>query len=277
MEFINIMAAFENEPPDYDYVLPGGFVAGTVGTLVAPGGTGKSFLALQASATVCCPEFDSLKLNIDRAGRVLYLVLEDPRTALLQRLHALGKLMTQPQQRIVDAGLRLAPLLGAGVDLMKVKWRQEILGACEDKTRLIVIDTLSRSHCLDENSNGDMSHFISTLETIAVESGAAILLVHHTSKSMALNGRGDEQQASRGASALTDNPRWQGYVVGMSTEDADCFGIEAGERSWYVRFGVTKKNYSSPFSERWYKRSQGGILVPVELEKKQGKSGKRYV
>lgn len=43
---LDIMAAFTNEPPELDFIWPG-FLAGTVGALVAPGATGKSFLLLK--------------------------------------------------------------------------------------------------------------------------------------------------------------------------------------------------------------------------------------
>lgn len=43
---LDIMAAFTNEPPELDFIWPG-FLAGTVGALVAPGATGKSFFALE--------------------------------------------------------------------------------------------------------------------------------------------------------------------------------------------------------------------------------------
>ena len=39
---IDVLAAFECEPPVLDFIWPG-FLAGTVGALVAPGATGKSF------------------------------------------------------------------------------------------------------------------------------------------------------------------------------------------------------------------------------------------
>lgn len=45
---INIMKAFQQEPPQLDFIWPG-FLAGTVGALVAPGATGKSFWALEAA------------------------------------------------------------------------------------------------------------------------------------------------------------------------------------------------------------------------------------
>lgn len=47
---LDIMAAFTNEPPELDFIWPG-FLAGTVGALVAPGATGKSFFALEGAPT----------------------------------------------------------------------------------------------------------------------------------------------------------------------------------------------------------------------------------
>uniref|UniRef100_UPI0027E46466 AAA family ATPase n=2 Tax=Pseudomonadota TaxID=1224 RepID=UPI0027E46466 len=48
---IDLRAAFENEPPALDFIWPG-FLAGTVGALVAPGATGKSFWALEAAMAI---------------------------------------------------------------------------------------------------------------------------------------------------------------------------------------------------------------------------------
>lgn len=50
---IDLRAAFENEPPALDFIWPG-FLAGTVGALVAPGATGKSFWALEAAMAIAC-------------------------------------------------------------------------------------------------------------------------------------------------------------------------------------------------------------------------------
>ncbi len=50
---IDVLAAFECEPPVLDFIWPG-FLAGTVGALVAPGATGKSFWALEAAMSIAC-------------------------------------------------------------------------------------------------------------------------------------------------------------------------------------------------------------------------------
>lgn len=60
---IDISQAFEVLPPPIDFIWPG-FIAGTVGALVAPGATGKSYWALQAAMSVAChvPDGDLFKV-----------------------------------------------------------------------------------------------------------------------------------------------------------------------------------------------------------------------
>jgi hypothetical protein len=50
-EFIDVADCFLTEPQPLDFVLPG-FLAGTVGGLVSPGGVGKSTFALLASIAI---------------------------------------------------------------------------------------------------------------------------------------------------------------------------------------------------------------------------------
>lgn len=89
---IDIENAFENEPPVLDFIWPG-FLAGTVGALVAPGATGKSYFSLEAAMSIACSVSggDLLDIVPVRSGRVVYMAGEDPATALLQRIYAIGQ------------------------------------------------------------------------------------------------------------------------------------------------------------------------------------------
>ena len=58
----------------------------------------------------------------------------------------------------------------------------------------------------------------------------------------------------------------------MSKEEAKLLGeLGAGQavgedkRGYYVRFSVPKNNYGEPIPDRWFKRDQGGVLLPIEL------------
>ena len=90
-----------------------------------------------------------------------------------------------------------------------------------------------------------MARVICQLERIGQETGAAVLYLHHTSKSAALDGHGDLQQASRGASSLVDNGRFCANLICITKEEADKLlddGRAIGEenRKRYVRYEVSK-------------------------------------
>ena len=148
--------------------------------------------------------------------------------------------------------------------------------------RLIVLDTLSRIHDRDENSNGDMAKLVATLEHIAARTGASVLYLHHVSKGSAREGQTDQQQAARGASALIDNARWCGFVAKMTEDEAKSLSDRAYDRQpigkdrrgFFVRFGVSKQNYDATPHDQWYQRRDGGVLLPVELLDAKQDSGK---
>lgn len=277
----DIMRAFSSPPQALDFVL-NGFISGTVGSLISPGGSGKSFFALEAAMAVSCsvPGGDLLGLKPPHHGPVMYLSAEDPESVILHRIHALGKHLKTDAQESIAQNLRIETMLGKRLDILDEKKLERIVDYCHG-TRLAVFDTLTRIHTLDENSNGDMSRIIATLEYVATETGAAILFLHHTSKA---GGRdfGTDQSASRGASVLVDNIRWSGFLRKMTESESEDYSDNRIDRSpindrrgFFVRFGVGKQNYSEIQYDKWFKRGDGGVLLPVELkEARKNKQGK---
>ncbi|KCU98762.1 helicase RepA family protein, partial [Pseudomonas syringae] len=216
-----------------------------------------------------------------KAGRVVYYAGEDPEPALIGRIHSIGKHLGQEARETIVENLMVMPIMGKLMDVMKNRQRAEIIQYCEG-ARLIVLDTLSRIHTLDENSNGEMARLVATLEQIAAITGASVLYLHHVSKGSARDGQTDQQQASRGASALVDNVRWCGFIAKMTDKEAEIRSDRAfdrqpiGEdrRGLFVRFGVSKQNYARASKERWYMQHGGGVLLPVDLLDAKQESGK---
>ncbi|MBZ7458439.1 AAA family ATPase [Klebsiella michiganensis] len=286
---IDLRAAFEQEPPVLDFIWPG-FLAGTVGALVAPGATGKSFWALEAAMSVACAATvesrmaggDLVGLAPAKAGRVVYYAGEDPEPALIGRIHSIGKHLGQGARETIIENLMVMPIMGKLMDVMNDSKKAEIIEQCEG-ARLIVMDTLSRIHTLDENSNGDMARLVARLEEIAAITKASVLYLHHVSKGSTRDGQSDRQQAVRGASALVDNPRWCGFVVKMTDKEAqnhtdrvyDQQPIGEDRRKFFVRFGVSKQNYAEIDDDLWYQRHEGGVLLPVKLLDVKLDGGKR--
>lgn len=285
MDQLDIIAAFTTTPPPQDFVLPG-FLAGSVGALVAPGSTGKSMLALQLACAVASesPGANTTGLRITAHGPVLYLNLEDPPAEVQRRLHALGQHFDMATRESVAESLRMVPRMGLPTDVMNTKFfERELLPAAEG-CRLVIIDTLSRAHGCDENDNGAMSRVVARLEQVVRKTGASVLFLHHTSKAAALAGQGGMAQAARGASALTDNARWCGNLIKMTTEEAGKLLAPGGYRTigteragFYVRYEIGKQNYGQVQSGAWYERTAGGILQRVELSDRSAGRGGRDV
>jgi hypothetical protein len=253
---------FTREKVLSDFVLPG-FIAGTVGALIAPGSTGKSMLAMElaalvAGANVLGPDFGQLKI-----GDVLILAVEDPANELYNRWTDLGARL-DPQQRKAGDRVRIVPMLGHRFDIMRDECFDALMQACNGK-RLLILDTLRRIHCLDENDGGDMAQVIGRLEEIAAATGCAILFLHHTGKSATLNGQGDQQQASRGSTVLVDNIRYQMFMAGLTDDELKACGIDQESKKFFVRMGVSKQNYGAKIGDVYLRRTDGGILVPAEF------------
>lgn len=262
---IDILQAFEQTPPPLDFVLPG-LLAGTVGGIVSPGGAGKSMLALELSILVATGhDLSGFSGGVQRhTGRVCFLAAEDPQIALQHRLHALGQHLNGDQREQVAESIEIQPLAGEACDLLASDWAahvEQLATGC----RIMFLDTLRRFHQLDENDSGQMAHLIGVLEGIAKRTGCAMVFLHHASKSAAMNGQGDMQQASRGSSVLVDNVRWQMYMAGASKDEAKRLDIDEEMRGFFVRTGVSKQNYGAAVADVWMRRAEGGVLLPAEL------------
>jgi len=268
---IDILKCYQTEPQPRDYVLPG-MMPGTVGSIVSPGGQGKSILALMLAHLVAGGT-DLLNLGTFPTGRVIYLSAEDSEDIIHERLHCIGSKLDTGQREKCSRWIHAEDLTKITPDLINgelaKEWRKEV-ERLASQSRLLLLDTLRSFHSADENNSQAMAVLIGHLRAIAARTGCSIIFLHHSSKALAVNGQGDLQQASRGSSVLTDNIRWQAYLAGMTNEESEKLADYDGQpiaedRGYYVRFGISKQNYGSPFTEKWFRRGKGGILEPVSL------------
>lgn len=268
---LNLLEVMHTTQAEFDFVLPG-MLAGTVGSLVSPGGVGKSFFALQLALLVGTGH-DLLGLDHPvKIGRVAMLCLEDPEDALRHRIHALGKYLPPEVRAKMHEQVQIFALLGKKTNIFDPPFFGWVQQAARG-TRLVIIDTLRRVHSEDENDAAKMSDLLARLEQIAEQERCAILFLHHTTKNAALGGQTDVQQASRGSSVLTDNIRWQSYLAVMTDGEASKHGVQKDERRRHVRFGVSKQNYGPPLDELWLERGQGGVLGPSTIRMKASLQG----
>lgn len=134
MPRVDIAKAFSTQPPAQDFILPG-FLAGTVGALVAPGSTGKSAFAMQIACAVASPQpqANTTGLVIRRHGSVLYLNLEDPPGEIERRLHSLGSRFDFITRQSVVENLQISARVGVPTDILDEKFHKALLEAANNK------------------------------------------------------------------------------------------------------------------------------------------------
>lgn len=276
---IGIRKAFTT-PVTLDYAIPG-LLMKSIGVIVAPGGTGKSMLTFGIASAVALgyDKFsifgngdDGLPLPVTKGGVVIVNV-EDTEELMEYRLHELGRSFHQESEiDTMEENLDVISAVGMGFTLAvkgehgrvepSPRLETTIKNMRKRGPRLVIWDTLNRlSAGLDENSNGDMGSLMSIVEMFNRAVGCASLIIHHTSKAATWNEATDLQQAGRGASAVTDNARWQANLSPLGPKEAVARGIndDLVRREW-VKMEVSKINAGRPVPMRWLKREEGGVL-----------------
>jgi hypothetical protein len=178
------------------------FVEGLLGVgasslVYGPSNVGKSFLILDLAACVATGRSFRDELEVDQGG-VLYLSLEG-KSGMQNRLEALkrrGVLADEPPlfvsfDHVSLTGPSIGPTYGQIVaeTCRKIEREQGV------SFKLIIVDTLSRAMAGgDENSGRDMMIAVGEIDLIRGETGAHVMIVHHSGK--------DETRGARGSSTL---------------------------------------------------------------------------
>jgi hypothetical protein len=161
--------------------------------LYGPSGSGKSFLAFDMVAAIATgSEWHGRRTA---RGRVVYIVAEGA-TGFMNRLKAYTKTRSGsfPGIRIIAD----APNLLGETDHVSLATEIDASGGAD----LIVIDTLAAcSPGADENAAKDMGRVIEHCKQLHNNTGATVLLVHHSGK--------DESKGARG---------WSGLRAAVDTE-----------------------------------------------------------
>lgn len=243
---INILNAFSNVPAPIKFILPG-LPYGVVGSIISPGGVGKSAFALSLACQIAGGPCLT-GLQTDEIGKVVYVAGEDPENVIEHRLFAVGEHCNQIERETIDENLTVIPASGKILDILSKETQAYFEELATGKT-LLILDTLRVIHTADENDSGAMSNVVGHLKRIANKTQCSIIFLHHTNKNSMNNSAGNEQQASRGSSVLVDNIRWQGYLTKLPDDALKNISMTDIERKYYVLFGVSKQNYGFPVSD----------------------------
>jgi hypothetical protein len=275
----------DKEPPDLEWIFKGTLLARTTGLLVGPGAAGKSTLAILLLIAVATGR-DILPgiFTPTKAGKVLGVFAEDDEAIIHHRMHNMvnilffddpeaKELLRQNMRIVTTTGHDVRFLSQAGGDLMESPFFKEVFEAIKGVEGLcfIVLDPVSRYHGAEENDNGAGTFLVSLLEKIAQQTGAAVLALHHVGKRAGSDVHGFDldsamhQDASRGASGLTNGVRWQCNLFGLPEKNVKkIIGVPSSVPGQYLALKVCKKNYGAPEPVFFLERRAGGMLVPVE-------------
>lgn len=270
--------------PPRPWLLGHHLLRGQVTTLVAPGGVGKSTLALTWAAAIASG------MNLSGAtphgtGSVWLINNEDDETELMRRFAAIRQHFAVDW----DAVRGRIGIRGAGQKKFSVAERgsggavvaaKGLAGLIEylqsHRVAAVIVDPLVSTHCASENDNGEMEAVMSIYRRIAAQANCAVCLVHHTSKPPGGSSEGfaGNANAGRGASAVVNAARISLTLFDMSEADAKRYGIGDAVRGRYVRLDDAKANLTlRSGAAQWYFRESVaigngedvGVLKPVDL------------
>lgn len=147
--------------------------AGAFAVMSGQPGTKKSFVALDIGLSVAAG-IPWHQLAVKR-GRVVYIAGE-----------GLGGLGSRIAAWMEDRKVTDCPdfrILASAQDLANRKTAKRLVdGLNQFPPVLIVVDTLARNFSGDENSAADMGAFVANIQRLQVQTGATVLVIHHTPK-----------------------------------------------------------------------------------------------
>lgn len=241
----------------------GHYVRGFVSTTVAPGGVGKSSLAIAETLAMVTGR-NLVGEQPTAPVTVWYFNGEDPADEIQRRfIAAMLRFGIGPGdvagRLFADSG-RATDLVLAYVERGSVVISAEVSEEIRSTIRansidVVIVDPFVSSHRVPENDNGAMDAVMKEWGRIAESTGCSIELVHHSRKT---GGAEVTVEDGRGASALVSAARSARALNGMTKDEAEKAGVKS-HRS-YFRLDNGKANMAAPpESSRWFH------LVPIPL------------
>jgi hypothetical protein len=247
-EFGNFIPAEQRQPRRW--VVKNLIHRGDTSVMIAPGGVGKSTIALTWAAHIAAGAHLAPGWETKQRGKVLVMNLEDTRDTLSERLEALcGEYGLNP--RIVIPGLCLVTAedfpfrltLDSRCNLNMDHINLLIEKVSNPEVVAAIYDPLVLVHDADEKDNGAMARVMRALLAIGRTADIGQLIVHHVTKpSRAAPLEHGNADAARGAGAIIMQARHSLTLFPLARDEAEEHGIMEGPRKSYARLQVAKSN-----------------------------------
>lgn len=261
-----------------DFVIEDLLPASSVSLLNGLGGSGKTMLIKQLAVAVAA-DVDVCGFQPRQQGDVVLLLAEDSQGDVYKSIGAVLKELNVDEHTQREALNRMHVFAAAGRDNELLTSSsagdnprlESFIHYCKGlpTLRLIGLDpviALSRARELDEVGQRAVA---CAAERIALETGAAVVLVNHASKSLQFQDSLHSHTA-RGSGALTDAVRLEMTMRNMTSKEARQYELSEFDALFHVQFQVTKANRLGPtaMGPRWLRRGNQGVLSSVVLKVK---------
>ena len=257
---------------------------GKYSILAGPGGTSKTMLAVGLGVQVCLGRSWGDE-PVTRGASLLVLGEEDGDEVHRRVNAALTPFHTNEQDEVLRL-MRVVPAAGKNIRLVQLVQNNPVQSAFADDlinlshelsdkantpVRLIVIDHARLVGAGDSNDASHVTELTRVLTHIAQETGAAVLLIGHSPKSIHGKNDGELSQSDVvGSGAYVDNARSAFLMTTLSDAECKKFGIQPNVKSQYARLQVVKNNYGRTGTLQYFERRHDPLwqvapLVPVKL------------
>lgn len=256
------ISRFLDEPPNIPLVVYNVLPRGIVSLFYSAGGAGKSTLIMYLCAKIALGTDYSTDFfgNAIPGGRVVIITAEDPDIILNRRFISTIKAISEElgislsdARESLNSRMQIVSTFGHAVPLFKVKTNgllvpteyYNLLTDCLldiDDLHLIIIDTKTRYSPAEGMGNVTATQEITYYEAIAQQTGASVMLLHHTSK-VSRDGSQTGMQAYRDASAIYDSVRAAWYFRTLTDAERLTQDITEDESDKYFILENSKNNY----------------------------------
>jgi hypothetical protein len=275
-----------HETPARAWISPGVLMRGAATVLVAPGGAGKSLLALITAAHMACglpAVMDGLTFSATAPRRSVIVNAEDDLAEQSRRLQAICTAYNLPWQTVKQHVMLIAPDVfsvflaaqsrtGFEQNDATIKYIIDMVRSFPD-VDLLGLDPLLNLHGMNENDNSAMNFLMRSIITrIARETGTAVLVSHHAGKQGSIAKRAGDVDMSRGAGAIINAARIALTMTPPAEDDIQEYHLT--DPYSYVRIDDAKANVHKMLRRpRWMKwdtvktvSTDGvGVLLPTIL------------
>lgn len=266
-------------PPPRNYVFGNVVVPASVSVLAGVGGTAKTSLAIQLSihgalglklGTIQIGKFSSMMFlgeetadERDRRFGALSVGLSTAdRTSIEKNVCCQGAAGVDLRLTfMIDGNVQESALVEQIIELAKQHGNQ-----ADYPLGLIVLDHARLVMAGDPLSADHVTALLRALTRIAVETGAAVLLLAHSPKSTyGKEGEADPSEVF-GSGAFVDHTRSAFVLHVMREKEAKQFGLSDAERKDHISLNVVKANYGPSGTSWWFKKVPVNGWQAIKLE-----------